>query len=177
MGIPIWIWLIVGMSLLSWIIPDGIPGEEFILPAIAIIGLLLRRRLMRKYYQQQYQQYRQGHTAGAGAAGGAYGGGGGGSYGAGSAGQSSSSFYNRFRNWGAGFQQPPPGSGTLKDPHDILGVKRGASMDEIKKAYRDQLKKFHPDKVESLKLGPEYRSMFEEKTMEIQKAYESLGGK
>jgi molecular chaperone DnaJ len=50
-------------------------------------------------------------------------------------------------------------------------------MDEIKKAYREQIKKYHPDKVESLKLGPEYRSMFEEKTMEIQKAYESLGGK
>jgi len=176
MGIPIWIWLIIGLSLLSWIIPDGIPGEEFILPAVAIIGLLLRRRLMRKHYQQQYQQYQQQQTAGAGAAGGAYGGGAGGSYGPGSAGQSSSSFYSRFRNWGAGFQ-PPPGSGTAKDPHDILGVKRGASMDEIKKAYREQIKKYHPDKVESLRLGPEYRSMFEEKTMEIQKAYESLGGK
>jgi hypothetical protein len=177
MGIPIWIWLIVGLSLLSWILPDPIPGEEFILPAIAVIGLLLRWRL-RKYYQQQYKQYQQQQqTAGAGAAGGAYGGGAGGSYGAGSAGQSSSSFYSRFRNWGAGFQPSPPGSGMVKDPHDILGVKRGASMDEIKKAYREQIKKFHPDKVESLKLGPEYRSMFEEKTMEIQKAYESLGGK
>jgi DnaJ-domain-containing protein 1 len=169
------------MTLLSWIIPDGIPGEEFILPAIAVIGLLLRRRLMRNFYQrqyQQYQQYRQGQTGRSGTySQGAYGSGSAGGYGPGSSGQSSSSFYSRFRNWGGGFQQPSPGTGSLKDPHDILGVSRNASMDEIKKAYRDQLKKYHPDKVESLKLGPEYREMFEEKTMEIQKAYEALGGK
>ena len=42
---------------------------------------------------------------------------------------------------------------------------------------RDKLKKFHPDIVENLKLGPEYREMFEEKTRDIQKAYEKLGGK
>jgi hypothetical protein len=182
MGIPLWIWLIIGMTLLSWIIPDGIPGEEFVLPAIAVIGLLLRRRLMRKFYQQQYQQYQQyrqgqasgaGGTAGAGT-GGAYGTAGGGPYGAG---QSSSSFYSRFKNWGAGYGGQPPNTGPQKDPHDILGVKRGASMDEIKKAYRERLKKYHPDKVASLNLGSEYREMFEEKTMEIQKAYEALGGK
>jgi DnaJ-domain-containing protein 1 len=173
MGIPLWIWLIIGLSLLSWIIPDGIPGEEFLLPAVAVISLLLRRRFMKNFYQKQYQQYQKQGQAGAG-----FGGSGPGSTrsGTGGAGQSSSSFYNRFKNWGAGFQQPP-GTQPLKDPYDILGIKRGAPMVQIKKAYRDQLKKFHPDKVESLKLGPEYREMFEEKTREIQKAYEALGGK
>ncbi|MCK5095664.1 MAG: DnaJ domain-containing protein [Spirochaetes bacterium] len=59
----------------------------------------------------------------------------------------------------------------------MLGVDRGAPMDEIKKAYRNKLKKFHPDIVANLKLGAEYREMFEEKTREIQRAYEQLGGK
>lgn len=176
MGIPIWIWLILGMSVLSWIIPDGIPGEEFILPAIAVVSLILRRRLMKNYYQQQYQQYRQ---AGSGAT--SSGGGGSsqaGARSAGSSGQSRSQFYSRFGNWGAGgFGQPPGGSPSGSDPYDILGVKRGVSMEAIKKAYREKIKKFHPDKVASLNLGEEYKEMFEDKTREIQKAYEQLGGK
>jgi DnaJ-domain-containing protein 1 len=50
-------------------------------------------------------------------------------------------------------------------------------MEEIKKAYREKLKKYHPDIVANLKLGDDYREMFEEKTREIQHAYEQLGGK
>jgi len=170
MGIPLWIWLVMGLSVISWIIPDGIPGEEFLLPAIAIIGLLLRRRLLRNFYQQQYRQYKgkQGQQANYHNAGQSYTGSG--------QGQNTNSFYNRFKNWQSGFQQTHTETIT-KDPYEVLGVKKGASVDEIKKAYREKLKKFHPDVVESLKLGPEYREMFEEKTREIQKAYEQLVGK
>jgi hypothetical protein len=185
MRIPLWIWIVIGLSVLSLIIPDPIPGEEYILPAIAIFGLLhlfLRRLMMKNFYQQQYQQYQKQSAGGPGSSGatGPTGPGGsarpGGSAGSASGGGSAGSFYSRFRNWsGAGFQQPQQPIG--KDPYTILGINRGASIDEIKKAYRDKLKKFHPDVIENLKLGPEYREMFEEKTMEIQKAYESLGGK
>jgi hypothetical protein len=164
MRIPFWIWIVIGLSVLSWIIPDGFPGEEFILPAIAVGGLLIRRLMTKNFYQQQYQQYQKqsGQAGSSGTSGSA-----GASGSAGSSGSSGAgSFYSRFRNWsGAGFQQTQTPFG--KDP----------SMDEIKKAYRDKLKKFHPDVIENLKLGPEYREMFEEKTREIQKAYESLGGK
>jgi|GEM_PF-1859255 len=175
MGIPIWIWIILGMSVLSWIIPDGIPGEEFILPAIAVISLFLRRRLMKNYYQQQYQQYKGGAGASSASGSGAKPGSAGST---GYSGQSRSQFYSRFANWGTGgFAQQPGGAPSGKDPYDILGIQRGSSMDAIKKAYRDKLKKFHPDKVANLNLGDEYKEMFEEKTREIHKAYQQLGGK
>ena len=175
MGIPIWIWIILGMSVLSWIIPDGIPGEEFILPAIAVVSLFLRRRLMKNYYQQQYQQYKGGAGASSASGSGAKPGSAGST---GYSGQSRSQFYSRFANWGTGgFAQQPGGASSGKDPYDILGIQRGSSMDAIKKAYRDKLKKFHPDKVANLNLGDEYKEMFEEKTREIHKAYQQLGGK
>ena len=59
MRIPFWIWIVIGLSVLSWIIPDGFPGEEFLLPAIAVGGLLIRRLMMKNFYQQQYQQYQK----------------------------------------------------------------------------------------------------------------------
>jgi hypothetical protein len=171
MRIPFWIWIIIGLTLISWILPDGIPGEEFVLPAIAISGLLLRRFFLKNFYQQQYRQYQSAQGQGSQSAGGSQGTG---PRGTGS--QSSSSFYNRFRGWGGGFQQPQYGPAE-KDPYSVLGIHKGASTDEIKKAYRNKLKKYHPDIVANLKLGPEYREMFEEKTLEIKKAYEKLGVK
>lgn len=54
-----------------------------------------------------------------------------------------------------------------KDYYEILGIKRSASTDEIKKAYRKLALKFHPDK------NPNNKSA-EESFKEISEAYEIL---
>ena len=54
--------------------------------------------------------------------------------------------------------------------YDTLGVKKGASADEIKKAYRKLAAKYHPDK------NPGDTSA-EEKFKEVQNAYDVLSDK
>ncbi|XP_056135933.1 dnaJ homolog subfamily B member 1b [Lampris incognitus] len=53
-----------------------------------------------------------------------------------------------------------------KDYYDVLGIKKGASEDDIKKAYRKQALRFHPDKNKS--------PGAEEKFKEIAEAYDVL---
>ncbi len=53
-----------------------------------------------------------------------------------------------------------------KDYYDVLGLKKGASIDEIKSAYKELAKKFHPD------VSKEQNA--EEKFKEVQEAYSVL---
>ena len=57
---------------------------------------------------------------------------------------------------------------TKRDYYEVLGVSKGASADEIKKAYRSLAKKYHPD------LHPDNREEAEAKFKEISEAYEVL---
>jgi molecular chaperone DnaJ len=58
----------------------------------------------------------------------------------------------------------------MGDPYEILGIKPGASEAEIKKAYRDLVKKYHPDQYENNPLG----DLANEKMQEINEAYDFL---
>ncbi|MFP4348643.1 MAG: DnaJ domain-containing protein [Thermodesulfobacteriota bacterium] len=67
--------------------------------------------------------------------------------------------------------QPPPSSGK-KDPYSVLGVRPGASSEEIKHAYRELANKYHPDKVAHL--GEDFQTLAEDRFKEIQEAYQTL---
>ncbi len=58
----------------------------------------------------------------------------------------------------------------MKTPYEILGVSPNASDDEIKKAYRNLARKYHPDKYRDSDLA----DLANEKMKEINAAYEEI---
>ncbi|CDF77795.1 DnaJ-like protein [Formosa agariphila KMM 3901] len=56
--------------------------------------------------------------------------------------------------------------------YKILEIDKSATNDEIKKAYRNMAKKYHPDKV--IHLGPEHQKGAEEKFRQVKDAYDQL---
>lgn len=56
--------------------------------------------------------------------------------------------------------------------YKILGIDSNATDDEIKKAYREMAKKYHPDKVAYL--GEDVRKSAEQKLQEVNEAYEKI---
>lgn len=58
----------------------------------------------------------------------------------------------------------------MKDPYEVLGVPHGASDEEIKKAYRDLARKYHPDNYVNNPLA----DLAQEKMKENNEAYDTL---
>ena len=58
----------------------------------------------------------------------------------------------------------------MNDPYATLGVSRNATDDEIKKAYRDLARKYHPDNYHENPLA----DLAQEKMKEINEAYDTI---
>ena len=58
----------------------------------------------------------------------------------------------------------------MSDPYSVLGVKPDASDEEIKRAYRELARKYHPDNYQNNPLA----DLAEEKMKEINQAYDSI---
>lgn len=58
----------------------------------------------------------------------------------------------------------------MRDPYTVLGVSSNASDQEIKKAYRELARKYHPDNYVDNPLA----DLAEEKMKEINEAYEAI---
>jgi len=63
---------------------------------------------------------------------------------------------------------------TLTQAYKILGVNKGSSEAEIKKAYRRLMSQHHPDKLVAKGLPDEMIALATEKTQEIRKAYDLI---
>ncbi len=59
-----------------------------------------------------------------------------------------------------------------QSPYETLGIHPGASKNQIKEAYKEAIKKYHPDKLSHL--GTEFSDLANEKFVKIQKAYDEL---
>ncbi len=58
----------------------------------------------------------------------------------------------------------------MNNPYEVLGVKPGASEAEIKAAYKELVKKYHPDKYQNNPLA----DLAKEKLQEVNEAYDTL---
>lgn len=58
----------------------------------------------------------------------------------------------------------------MRDPYEVLGVSQNASDEEIKKAYRNLARKYHPDNYQNNPLA----DLAEEKMKEINEAYDLI---
>ena len=59
-----------------------------------------------------------------------------------------------------------------RDYYEVLGISKGASSEEIKKAFRKMANKYHPDKVSHL--GKEIQKNAEEKFKAVNDAYQKI---
>src|SRR5688572_31830459 len=56
--------------------------------------------------------------------------------------------------------------------YELLGVDRGAPADEIKRAFRREIARYHPDKVQHL--GKEFQDIAAVRSAELTHAYKTL---
>ncbi|MDF2521731.1 MAG: molecular chaperone DnaJ, partial [Clostridia bacterium] len=58
----------------------------------------------------------------------------------------------------------------MKNPYEVLGIREGSSIEEVKRAYKELVRKYHPDQYQNHPLS----DLAEEKLKEINEAYDYL---
>ncbi|KLV02435.1 molecular chaperone DnaJ [Photobacterium aquae] len=81
-------------------------------------------------------------------------------------------FHQQYQQQGQ-FQQAPTRD-QLADAYEVLGIKEGASAQELKRAYRKQMNEHHPDKLAAKGLPPEMMELAKQKTQQLQAAYDLI---
>ena len=75
-------------------------------------------------------------------------------------------------------REPPPGERENQQGYEpfgprwatVLGVRSDATREEVSAAYKRKISEYHPDKV--TRLGPEIRELAEQRSKEINAAYD-----
>eukprot|EP01134_Creolimax_fragrantissima_P001026 CFRG1026T1 len=84
---------------------------------------------------------------------------------------SMSTYQNKQKSVGPKTQSRGYASDSKRDFYEVLGVDKKASQKDIKKAYYQAAKQYHPDRAK----GKEQKAEYGEKFQEISEAYEVLG--
>lgn len=63
---------------------------------------------------------------------------------------------------------------SLDECYKILGCSSSASNDEIKRAYKKQIRSYHPDVIASKELAPEFMEFAKQQTQRITEAYDAI---
>ena len=65
-----------------------------------------------------------------------------------------------------------PSKRTSPSPYDVLGVARDANQQQIKRAYQQKMREYHPDRVAGA--AKEIQQLAEKRAKELNAAYEQL---
>lgn len=78
------------------------------------------------------------------------------------------------RNEGKGSSDQFRRTRAQRDPYVVLGCRRDASVDEIRRCYRNMVAKYHPDRFIGQELDEDFVKLATEKFKEIQAAYDEI---
>lgn len=83
-------------------------------------------------------------------------------------------FYNQSRQSQSNSYTPPGPGGplTMEEAYKKLGVDRGATLDDIGRAYKEKMRMSHPDKVTHL--SEELQEKAKELTLRLNEAYDLI---